>query len=225
MFDIHQKVHDKYGEREEGAVEEYIGGLMEEFAASPEARPVIESAGCLTWAAMMMDYCLNYCGVTPAAMSVRNFEEVVFELFPRKVSVEAEKTPEIVAELRAFWHFVDRQYALSNARKILARFDDGAAGRLQKELANPSNYGMAKSFFMQGMKAGFDMTSQEGLDAFMLFYNSRLASTHGMLPPLPPEALTMLPIPGDVDRGSRDEREARRKLRKRQRQARKKHRR
>ena len=33
---------------------------------------------------------------------------------------------------------------------------------------------MAKSFFMIGQAAGFDMSSQEGMNAFMLEYNERL---------------------------------------------------
>jgi hypothetical protein len=61
----------------------------------------------------------------------------------------------------------------------------------------------------------------------MLAYNSRLAGMSGMLPPLPPlpDGALDLPPLGEVDRGTRAEREARRKAHKRQRQARKKGRR
>ncbi len=39
---------------------------------------------------------------------------------------------------------------------------------------DPSNFGMAKSFFTMGRAAGYDMTTQEGMNAFMLAYNARL---------------------------------------------------
>jgi len=37
---------------------------------------------------------------------------------------------------------------------------------------DPSRFGMAKSFFMMGQAAGFDMTTQEGAEAFMNWYNA-----------------------------------------------------
>jgi hypothetical protein len=207
MFDINQKPYDEeYGELDEEAFEQYVDHLMEEFAASPEAQPVIEQHGQVSWAGTMMEYAMHYPGVTLPEMSVGDFEEVVFEIFPRKVSTEASSAGEIVAELRAFWDFLRRAYQLKNADKILAKLTPAAVPRLERELANPRNFGMAKSFFMQGQELGFDMTKQEGLDAFMNFYNSRLLESRmagppdvgalpdfedlPAMPPLPPSPLT-----------------------------------
>ena len=39
---------------------------------------------------------------------------------------------------------------------------------------DPSNFGMAKSFFAMGQAAGYDMTTQAGMNAFMLAYNTGL---------------------------------------------------
>jgi hypothetical protein len=184
MFDIHKEFFDEdSGEFEEEVFGEYLDHLMEEFAASPEAQPVLEQFGPVSWAGMMMEYAMNYPGVTPPQMSVGDFEEVVFEIFPRKVSTEASSAAAIVAELRAFWEFLRRAYQLKNADKILAKLTPAAVPRLERELANPQNFGMAKSFFMQGQELGFDMTSQEGIDEFTNFYNSRLLQSRmGALP-------------------------------------------
>jgi hypothetical protein len=178
VFDVHQPVYDRHGEHDEAKVKRYIDGLMQEFANSPEAQPVIEEYGPLNWAAMMMQYALDYLGATPPKMSLRDFNEVVFSLFPRKVAVEPESAPEIIAELRAFWTFLQRQYGLKNAAQILASLNAGAADRLRAELANPANYGMAKSFVTMGQQAGFDMTTQEGIAAFMQAYNSGVLGRH-----------------------------------------------
>ena len=39
---------------------------------------------------------------------------------------------------------------------------------------DPARGGLAKSFLMGGMAAGFDMTSQEGMNQFKDFYNAQL---------------------------------------------------
>lgn len=232
MFDIHQKLFDEDGECDESAVNDYIEGLTEEFALAPEAQPFLDSGSDLSWCSFLMEYGFTYCSVSPDKMSLADFNEVVFELFPQKVSTEADCAPEIIAELRAFWQFLKRQYHLSNASLILASLDGAAEKRLRKKLADPANFGMAKSFFMQGQEAGFDMTTQEGLDQFMLFYNSQMLAGNPGLPPLPPlpgldglsELLEEGPL-GDPGPSPRARHEERRKERKRQRQARKRNRR
>ena len=47
--------------------------------------------------------------------------------------------------------------------------------RLETELSDTSNYGMAKSMIMSGHKAGYDMSSEAGLAEFMMAYNRSLA--------------------------------------------------
>ena len=224
MFDIHQTIRDQYGESDEGRVQDYIDGLMEEFAQSPEAQPLREADADLSWAAMMMEYANSYIGCTPPEMTLADFNEVVFELFPRKVSVEADQAEAIITGLRAFWSFVARQYGLDNARVILATLDGLAVGRLQKKLADPANFGMAKSFFMQGSAAGFDMTTQEGISAFQAAFNAGLQG--GQLPPQQldwPRMEPGLPRPVAEPRSS-DEIKKKRKEKRRQREAKKRNR-
>ena len=189
MFQIDPDLFDEEsGESDQDKVEDYVDELLSQFAASPEAKPLLESEAGLGWAGMMLDYSLNHLGVPPARMSLADFNEVLFDLFPRKVSTEAENAPAIVEELKAFWQFLHRQFGLDNARRIESSLNPAAAERLRKKLADPANYGMAKSMFMLGKQAGFDMTTQKGTDQFILAYNSRLANN-----PLPP------PLPLDDD--------------------------
>lgn len=230
MFDIHQPIRRERGDEiDEQLVQQYIGGLMEEFAAAPEAQPILQEYGDISWAGMMMEYAFNYLGTSIPKMSLADFNEVVFDLFPRKVSTPAESAPAIIAELQAFWSFLHRQYGLANARRILDSLTEDAARRLEQKLADPRNFGMAKSFVMQGVQAGYDMTTQEGVDAFMRAYNSSLAAggpAGGM--PFDPG-----PFAGGLGWGlepfgpmrDRADREKKRKARKAQRQARKRNRR
>jgi hypothetical protein len=225
MFDIQQTIYDEHGEHDEEKVGEYIDGLMQEFAASPEGKGLLDAGKDLGWAGMMMEYGINHIGVTPATMSPADFNEIVFDLIPRKVSTEADSAAAIVEELRAFWQFVQRQYGLAIAAKVLEALGPSATDRLYRLLADPSNFGMAKSFFMQGKNAGFDMTTQEGLDEFMLAYNSQILARGGPAalppefpPPAGPESKVLGPPTGGLTPKQRAER---RKAHKRQRQARK----
>ncbi|HTU92072.1 MAG TPA: hypothetical protein VMF69_18455 [Gemmataceae bacterium] len=220
MFDIHRSIHDRHGEIDDERVEKYIDGLMEEFVASAEAQPVLDEFGERGFAAFMMEYAINYIGVTPHKMSLADFNEVVFQLFPRKVSTEPDSAASIVAELRAFWHFLHRQYGLANAVAIAASLTDAAVKRLERELANPANYGMAKSLVMRGMQAGYDMTTQEGTAEFMAAYNSSLAGGANEIEDVPlPAPIWDFPSPL-----SPKQRTDKRKKRKTQRQAKKRNR-
>lgn len=173
-FDIHEQVMED-GEYLEEAAIAYRERLMEVFAASEEAAELLEHEVPIGWAETLMEYGMGYLGVTPAQMTAEDQNEVLFEIVPRKVSAEPGSAQEMVRELRAFWHFLGRVYALPNAAACARRLDDQAARRLEREMANPANFGMAKGFFMQGMARGFDMTTEEGLNAFMTTYNAEVA--------------------------------------------------
>src|SRR5216110_1498642 len=102
--------------------------------------------------------------------------EILFDLIPRKITALAEQAPEIVRELQAFWQFMQREFHLTNAPACLNVLNDKAIDTLKQEMSNPSNFGMAKSFLMMGLDRGFDMRSQEGIDAWMRTYNAELAA-------------------------------------------------
>ena len=96
MFDVHQNYYTEGGEIDERKVQAYIDGLMEDFAHSPEAQPLVGTEEGIGWAATMMEFSFNYLGHSPAQMSLPDFNEVVFDLFPRKLSVEPEHAPAMI---------------------------------------------------------------------------------------------------------------------------------
>ena len=172
MFDIHQNLRDEYGVLEDGAIEGYCNGLIEEFAASPEGSAAVEYYGEIGWVHTFLYYGFNYIGNAPPEMSPRDVKEVLFDIFPRKVSTEPDSAAEIIGELQAFFEFLQRQYGLANAASILKGLGNDAARRLKTELADSRKFGMAKSIVMLGTKAGFEMTTQAGMNEFMLAYSA-----------------------------------------------------
>jgi hypothetical protein len=153
----------------------YEHALMDQFAAAPEGQAITQRGTELGWARAMIHYAITYAGVTPPTMTASDLEEVVYTLFPRKVITERGDGAEIIQELRAFWHFLARVYQLPQARQLLARLTPQAARRLERELQEPANFGMAKSFVLLGKQAGFDMESPEGMRAWVEAYNATVA--------------------------------------------------
>jgi hypothetical protein len=164
-FDINQKVIDPHsGEAMYEVSEDYQDELIKRFAASPEGRNLVEEGGgtCAWHSETFLLYAIEYLGLTPPEMTPSDLREVVFDIFPRKVSVPADEAKDIIHELRVFWSFLQREFGLENAAAMLEILeDDGAPQTLQKELEDPDNYGMAKSLVMSAMKRGFDVTNQE----------------------------------------------------------------
>lgn len=177
MFDLYTSVLDpEYNEElDEERLQAYIHEVMAEFEQSAEGEAFMSKFDIsLGWPASYMDYAAQYFGATLATVTPGETAEILFDIFPRKVSVESERAQEIVAELRAFWQFLKRTRALKTADAILQMLTDEDADRLEADLADPSNFGMAKSFFMTGMNAGFDMTHQADLNRFLIAYNMSL---------------------------------------------------
>jgi hypothetical protein len=181
MFDIHQNIRDSSGRFDDEKFQQYAKGLFDAFANSPEGESVIERQGNVGWTGVYMDYAMNHLGVTPADMTVQDSSEVVFTLFPKKLSVEPERAEEIVEELAAFWRFAERQYGLPQAKEISETLAPDQAAELRRMLADPTNYEPAKSLYLSGVQAGYDMTSEQGVREFMLAYNASMAAQNGPL--------------------------------------------
>lgn len=185
-FDIRQPVLDRDGMPVEKKASQYIDQLMELFVQSPEGQALWNEGIEPGWAAMMMEYGINYLTIIPPQMTPDNLREILFDIFPRKVSTTADQAEPIIHELQEFWTFLQREFHLANAAACLKVLDEKAARQLKKELSNPANFGIAKSFVMMGQERGFDMGSEEGINEWMETYNAELASG-GLRIPLPGE--------------------------------------
>ena len=186
-FNIRQKIFDRDGMLLEKVAEQYKEQLSKSFFESPEGQTLLDEGIEPGWSDMVVDLGMNYLSVTPATMSPDNLQEILFNLFPRKVSAEADEAPDVIRELQYFWKFLQREFHLENATACLKILDDEAANELKEEMNNPANFGIAKSFFMMGKDQGFDMSTEEGLQSWMETYNAGLAAGTQPRIPLPGE--------------------------------------
>ncbi len=184
--------------------------LVRRFAGSPEAKGL----GVVHWCRTVMDLAANHLGVTIASVGAPELREVLFELLPRKVMVDASAAGEIVAECQAFFEFLKRELPVREADACLRVLGAAAAKKLEAALSDPRNFGMAKSMMMAGAEAGFDMSSKEGVDAWMRELQGK------PLPPsiqLPPVGVAPHRMDPKAARAKRNQRKAARRARKRNR--------
>lgn len=149
--------------------EELEAELLARFEDSPEGRALAE----VSFASMLMDFAANYFTATIATLTPPVLKELVFHLLPQKASVAASEAGNIIAELRAFYSFLNREFGLPQAEACLQVLGAGAVKKLTAAMSDSSNFGMAKSLFMAGAEAGFDMTTEKGLNEWMQQVSSK----------------------------------------------------
>jgi len=151
--------------------------LCQEFASSPEGRAVSKLEG----HRLLMTFAAEHVGSSIGALEPWAVREVLFDIIPRKVSVDASAAPALVADCRAFYRFLSQAYELEQAEECLQVLGPRAEKQLEKALANPSKYGPAKTLLMAGKDAGFDVQSKEGIEAWIRTVNTSAAT--GAKPP------------------------------------------
>ena len=117
-FDIKQLADIEIGEDE---FYEYQDELLNLFANSPEGQARLQADdGMAFWAGRMIDYGYNYVGVALHEMDEGDVEELLTDVFPKKVSLSApEDADEGLPAMIAFWEYLKREYQLENANEIL----------------------------------------------------------------------------------------------------------
>ena len=200
-FNIRQRLFDKHGEYREKAGMRYMDALEERFLTSPEGQALVEQgADPGFWAHVFVEYGLSYLSATPPEMKPHHVNELLTSILPRKVSTD--EPEHAIPELLAFWRFLKREYQLPNADACLEALAE-LGDEFIAAMADPSNWGMAKSFFMMGQARGFDMHTEEGLNDWMAAYNAERLSGRGQPLPLPGMGGPSFPSPGAPSRRKR----------------------
>ena len=178
MFDINELAEIlENGEEGEAELTRYQDALLELFSESPEGlelRKHYPDFG--FWSAQLIYYGFAYVGVDLPHMTVNNVEEIVLDLFPRKISLSSpESAKEAIPELVAFWTYLGREYGLDNADSILKYLMGITEDKFVGMMSDSSRFSIAKSFFMAGQTAGFDMSNPDEMNAFMHLYNLKFS--------------------------------------------------
>lgn len=154
--------------------------LVQRFAASPEGQALADVQLCH----LVMDLAAENFNATIATLSARELREILFEIIPTTVSIDASAASEIIEENRAFYAFLKREFALEQAGACLRVLGGDAVKRLEAALSDTRKFGLAKSLLMSGREAGFDLNSKEGLEEWMRVVQSQPLPASVRLPSL-----------------------------------------
>jgi hypothetical protein len=156
------------------ALEDYIDAALSAFMDAPEGEAISDQPYAGAWAGQFLRYGIDYCAASPPQMNLRMVEELLTELFPRKVSLEHPDEAElIVPELLALWQFLHREFQLAGALEVLDYLRE-LQPRFPAIMNDPSRFGTAKALFMAGQASGLDMSDPEQFKQFILAYNLSL---------------------------------------------------
>ncbi|WP_163835999.1 hypothetical protein [Spartinivicinus ruber] len=169
---------DKFADDDEDInddLQDYAEEITKEFLQSPEGEALQgkdNDPG--YWCCQFIFFGYQYIGTTLPRMSVAEADEIVTDIFPRKISLSApEDATEVIPELIAFWHYLGRVYKLSNKNKIIQLLEDLQADYLSI-MNDPSRFGMAKQFMMGAQQAGYDISDKDSLNQYMQEYNQSM---------------------------------------------------
>jgi hypothetical protein len=156
-------------------LEDYIESAIEAFMISPiGVRYLAEHEDSLGWIETFLEIGYLYGKTLPSQMTMAIVRDLMENILPRKISlVDPEEAQDAEAELIAFWTFLKQDYKLPNAGPIIT-YLKSIKGRFVTWMFDSDRAGIAKSFVTQGLAAGFDMSTQEGVSSFQAVYNQQL---------------------------------------------------
>ena len=159
----------------EPLIESYIDDIVKQFSQSPEGQAhAVQYPEIGSWIFHLIDFGYKYEGFVLSQMTKDDMKTMMEDLLPRKlVAADKSEAEEAVPELVAFWSFLEREYNFKNAKGIIT-YLLSVKDKFPDWMFDPARGGFAKNFFLSGIEAGFDMSSQEGMNTFKEIYNAQL---------------------------------------------------
>jgi hypothetical protein len=162
-----------------GELQQLQDELMRRFTISPEAAHLERVGNCR----LLMDFAASYFGATIATLRPAQLRQIVFDVIPRQVTIDASEASWIVEESRAFYGFLAREFVFDTASEYLQVLGEGAVEKLGAALSRTAGFGMTKALLVAGAAAGFDVNTKAGLDAWMRTLQSNLLPNAMPAPP------------------------------------------
>ena len=159
----------------EPLIESYIDDIVKQFSQSPEGQAhAVQYPEIGSWIFNLIDFGYKYEDLVLSQMTEDDMETMMEDLLPRKVGLANKSEAEdAVPELVAFWSFLEREYNFKNAKGIIT-YLLSVKDKFPDWMFDPARGGIAKNFFLSGIEAGFNMSSQEEMNTFKEIYNAQL---------------------------------------------------
>jgi hypothetical protein len=156
LADLDERIADK------APLQRRAAALLEAMA------PTIQDPETLAWASLFTEYAIAAHEALVHELSPTELQTLVFFTVPSDVTCAPEQAGAAIAGLRALLEHAAASPAPARARQLLQALPKDAAAQLQGRLADPTAFGPAKALIMAGAFAGFDMSTEEGVDEFLM---------------------------------------------------------
>jgi uncharacterized protein YchJ len=146
--------------------------LAEEFMESEEAKilagDLFEDAGFI--AHCLLENAWSYAGAAPEELNEVVLDQVLFEVFPRKITAGRELFEKVAPVTEALLKWMESEGILADTTGLVETVHNWAEA-IVAEGMNPRNWGMGKSFMMQAKTDGVDITNHEAVQRYIAQYN------------------------------------------------------
>ena len=168
--------------------------LTKRFLKSSEAAQLtdelLDDAGLITH--KVLEFAWVYAGRRPEEIDEPALEEVLTEVFPRKVTAERALFEKIAPVTEALLRWAESEGILADTQGLIGAVHSWADAIVANGM-NPRYWGMAKSLYMQMRAAGVDTADEEAVQRYIAEYNLRLmgrksadrSDSEGFSPPIP----------------------------------------
>jgi hypothetical protein len=170
-----QMVRDWYSEEK---VSDYEGGeqradeltrrFMQSQSASDLDAGLFEDAGFIVY--RILNFAWDYVGSSPEELDKYTLEEVLLDVFPRKVTAGRDLFEKIAPVTECFLEWLESEGILADTARLI-RAVRGWKDAIVADAMSPQNWGMAKSFAMRAMSDGMDLLDEEAMDRYIDDYN------------------------------------------------------
>lgn len=158
----------RFGPDDEAAFFLWRDGIVERFERTPGGAD-------RGWVAeQVLDFKWGYLDGDMGRWSPGDIEEILLQLYPRKVVLEPGDEPRVVEGLTALLRFLAVEGLIEGGEATARRLTDAIAavgGAFRLAMADKGRWGMGKRLMSGATSSGFDLSDQASLDAWMAHFN------------------------------------------------------
>lgn len=154
----------------ERCAEELAGRFMESEAAWKLEPELFEDAGFIIY--NLLVYAWTYTNGSPEKLDEYMLEQVLLEVFPRKITAERDLFEKVAPVTEVFLRWLESEGILANTFSLVETVR-GWADTIVANCMNPQYWGMGKSFAMQARADGVDTQDEQAMQRYMVEYNLR----------------------------------------------------
>ncbi|HSD86414.1 MAG TPA: hypothetical protein VLB44_02830, partial [Kofleriaceae bacterium] len=124
---------------------------------------------------LLVQQAANYFGRPVTYLSREELEQLLLQIIPAKVAVEPEIAAGLIDAARLVMLFAGHQLGIEPAKEAAEWLTEPTLVKeLATALADESRYSPTKAMILEGIRAGHDLTTEEGVAAWVEILNERV---------------------------------------------------